>query len=752
MPPKTSPSNVLRACALQAPQEKIPFQDRHFVDKDRQDRHSVDEHAERADELVVNCLRSLAMDAVQKAHSGHPGTPMAMAPVGYALWARVLAYDPLEPLWMNRDRFVLSMGHASMLLYGLLHLAGTREVDPEQRQAPEKETLAVSLDDIKSFRQIGSKCPGHPEVEATTGVEMTTGPLGQGVASSVGMAMASKWLAETFNRENFTLFGYNVYALCGDGCLMEGVAAEAASLAGHLKLDNLCWIWDNNNITIDGNTAWATSEEIATRFIAYKWNVNRVGDANDIDALERAFLAFKREKERPTLIIVDSHIAWGSPSKQDHFSAHGTPLGKAEVTATKKIYGWPDEDFLVPDEVTAHFRAQLALRGGVQRRIWDEQLESYKKQYPHDWRKLRHILEDTLPEDWDSDLKAFEPDTKGIATRQSSAKCLNAVAQKIPSMIGGSADLAHSCLTTLSFEGANDFMPPSTGWGKYSGRNIHFGIREHAMGAVMNGLALCKLRPFGSTFLVFSDYMKPSIRMSACMSLPCVWIFTHDSVSVGEDGPTHQPVEQLSALRSIPNLLVFRPCDANEVVEMWKHVVTLAENPAAVVLTRQAVPTLDRSKYASASGLHHGAYIIAGGQDDPEIILMASGSEVSLMLEAHEALHSQGIKVRSLSVPCMGLFKMQSDEYIKKLLPDCCRPRISIEAGRRDQWASLVGLDGEHVGMKSFGVSGPCTQVLERKGFTVDKVLEAARRALDGKALSMQSRAGNVPHKRREVM
>lgn len=715
------------------------------------DRHTVNDDLARQDEAAITCLRSLAMDAVQKASSGHPGTPMAMAPVGYALWARVLAYDPDEPEWLNRDRFVLSMGHASTLLYGLLHLAGVKEVDDETGKALASGKPAVSLDDIKAFRQIGSKCPGHPEYGQTTGVEMTTGPLGQGVASSVGMAMASKWMASTFNHEGAELFDYNVYAMCGDGCLMEGVSAEAASLAGHLKLDNLCWVWDNNHITIDGNTAWATSEEMATRFIGQNWNVNRVGDANDIEALTRAFLAFKKEKERPTLIIVDSHIAWGSPSKQDHFSAHGTPLGKPEVTATKERYGWPDKEFLVPEETASHFRNQMVARSGAQRQKWQAQLVDYQKRFPEDWRKLQHIMEGTLPEGWDSKLEHFPADAKGMATRKSSAKCLNMVGKMVPWMVGGSADLANSCLTVLDFEGAGDFMPPSTGWGSYGGRNIHFGIREHAMGSISNGLALCKLRPFASTFLVFSDYMKPAIRMSAAMRQACIWVFTHDSIALGEDGPTHQPVEQLSSLRSIPNLLVFRPCDANETVEMWRHIATLEEEPAAVVLTRQDVPTLDRTKYAPADGLHSGGYIIAGGEEQPEIILMSSGSEVHLMLQAHELLHAQGVKVRSISMPCIGLFKTQPDSYIRKLLPDSCRARVSIEAGRRDQWAALVGLDGEHIGMRTFGESGPSSQLLPKMGFSADEVMTVARRVLAGVPLSIASRALKPASKRRKV-
>eukprot|EP00928_Gymnodinium_smaydae_P024607 TRINITY_DN19869_c0_g1_i1.p1 TRINITY_DN19869_c0_g1~~TRINITY_DN19869_c0_g1_i1.p1 ORF type:complete len:734 (-),score=86.67 TRINITY_DN19869_c0_g1_i1:261-2462(-) len=716
--------------------------------KRAQDYKNVNGDAHKLDQMVINCLRSLAMDAVQEANSGHPGTPMAMAPVGYALWARLLNYDPEEPQWINRDRFVLSMGHASMLLYGLLHVAGVRDVDLEGGQTLPSGQLAVSLDDIKNFRQIGSKCPGHPEHGHTAGVEMTTGPLGQGVASSVGMAIASKWFAETFNRPGLQLFDYDVYALAGDGCLQEGVSSEAASLAGHLKLDNLCWIWDNNHITIDGNTAWATSEEVATRFISYGWNVTRVGDANDVEFLTRAFQSFKQEKARPTLIIVDSHIAWGSPSKQDHFSAHGTPLGEKEVSVTKGIYGWPDQKFLVPEEVKTHLRSQMAAHGGAKHQAWKDIFAKYKAEYPSEARTLQHISDGTLPEGWDSLLSEYAASPKGLATRQSSAECLNRVAEKVPWLIGGSADLANSCLTTLKFQGANDFMPPSTGWGTYSGRNLHFGIREHAMGSILNGMALCKLRPFGSTFLVFSDYMKPPLRMSATMRAPCIWIFTHDSIGIGEDGPTHQPIEQLSALRSIPDLVVFRPCDANEVAESWRHLMTLYQ-PAAVVLSRQALPTLDRAKYGSAALTHRGAYIIAGREDEiPDLILMASGSEVSLMLEAHEVLESEGVKVRSLSVPSIGLLKSQPPDYVKKLLPDACRARISIEAGRRDQWASLIGLDGEHIGMYTFGVSGPMKEVLKEKGFTVSNILDVGRRVLRGKVESMPPRP---PLKRRRV-
>jgi transketolase len=719
----------------------LTVEDLLFKSKDRKD---VDKAKIQLDSLVINCIRSLAMDSVQKANSGHPGTPMAMAPVAYALWARVLNYDPTEPLWMNRDRFVLSMGHASMLLYGLLHVAGVREVGDDGKALSSGE-LAVPLDHIKDFRQYGSKCPGHPEYGFTTGVETTTGPLGQGVATSVGMAMSSKWLGATFNRPGFDLFTFDVFAMAGDGCLQEGVSSEAASLAGHLKLSNLCWIWDNNHITIEGNTAWATSEDIATRFIAYGWNVLRVGDANDVEALTRSFLGFKKEVERPTLIIVDSHIAWGAPTKQDTFHAHGTPLGEAEVSATKHIYGWPDEKFLVPEEVTKHLREQLSLRGGAHRQEWDVKLAEYKKRYPEEGKMLQHLLGDTLPEDWDRFCKPFPSDPKGLATRQSSSECLNMVAKGVPWLLGGSADLATSCLTTLKFESAEDFMPPESGWGSYKGRNFHFGIREHAMGSIMNGMALCKLRPFGSTFLVFSDYMKPPIRLSALMEVPCIWIFTHDSISVGEDGPTHQPIEHLGSLRSLPGIRVFRPCDANEVLEMWKSIMILRDEPAAVVLSRQPLPTLDRSSYACASGLRRGGYILAQANSDatelPEVILMATGSEVTLMLEAHNFLAAEGIKVRSLSMPCLELFKNQSEEYMEQVLPASCRARVSIEAGRRDAWGTFIGLDGEHIGMITFGASGPLKSLHQVLGFTVEHVVAAAKRVMDGKPRSIASRA-----------
>jgi len=689
------------------------------------------ESEDGCDDRVVSCLRCLAMDAVQQANSGHAGTPMAMAPVAYALWARFLRYDPLDPAWPNRDRFVLSMGHASTLLYGLLHVAGVREIGPDGKVRDDE--LAVPLEEFKQFRQLNSKCPGHPEYGHTTGVECTTGPLGQGVASSVGMAIASKWKAAKFNRPGYeNLFDFDVYALAGDGCLMEGCSAEAASLAGHLKLDNLCWIWDNNQITIEGNTSWSITEDIPTRFLAYGWNVLRVGDANDVKALSRAFKAFKKEKQRPTLIVVDSHIAWGAPTKQDTHEAHGGPLGVSEVAATKSVYNWPEnEKFLVPDDVKQHFQNQLAHRGGALRKKWCEDLIAYKSKHPTEAAEIDHIINGTLPEDWDGFCKEFPASDKGLPTRQSSGEVMNMVAQGFPWLLGGSGDLGSSCLTTLKFSGIDHFMPPESKSGNYSGRIFHFGIREHAMGAAMNGMALCGLRPFGSTFLAFSDYMKPPIRMSSMMQVGSIWIFTHDSIGVGEDGPTHQPAEQLIALRSIPGLLTFRPCDANEALEMWKYSMPLQDQPVVFSLSRQALPTLDRTKYASASGLRKGAYQIAGKDMEPELILMASGSEVHLMLEAHAHLETKGVKVWSISVPCIELFMQQSEEYRNALLPATCRARVSIEAATRESWGFLTGLDGEHVGIDRFGASAPIKCVQKEFGFTKEAVLAAAERVMD---------------------
>ena len=676
------------------------------------------------DQLAINTIRTLSMDAVQQANSGHPGTAMAMAPVVYALWQRELRFDPDDPIWPNRDRFVLSIGHASMLLYSMLHLTGVKAVNPKYERLGH---ASVSLDDIKHFRQLESRCPGHPEYRWTSGVETTTGPLGQGVATSVGMAMAAQWMASYFNRPDYEMFGYDVYALCGDGCMMEGVSSEAASLAGHLKLSNLCWIYDNNRITIEGSTELAFSEDVATRFIAYGWNVTRVGDANDLRMLERAFTTFKRTSDRPTLIIVDSHIGYGSPNKQDMHTAHGEPLGEDEVRLTKRAYGWPeDAKFLVPDEVRAHIDAGFGARGRTARAAWMEKFERYKAQYPELADQLQRMQQRELPDGWDKDLPVFKADAKGVAGRDSSARALNAIATRVPWLIGGSADLAPSTKTRLTFDGAGDFLA-----GKYNGRNLHFGIREHAMGSILNGLSLSKLRPFGSGFLIFSDYMRAPIRLSAIMELPVIYVFTHDSIGVGEDGPTHQPIEQLASLRAIPGLITLRPGDANEVAEAWRLIMMLHHDPVALILSRQALPTLDRTKYGAAAGVSQGGYVLAdsaGGQ--PHVVLIGSGSEVSLCLEAAEALTLEGIAVRVVSMPSWELFERQSQAYRDSVLPPAVTARVSVEQASTFGWAQYVGLGGSRVGMRTFGASAPLQELQKKFGFTATNVVAAARQAL----------------------
>src|ERR1700758_4618883 len=592
------------------------------------------------DQLSINTIRTLSIDAVQQANSGHPGTPMALAPLVYTIWNRAMRFDPLDPIWPNRDRFVLSNGHASMLLWSVLHLTGTRAVNADYERLGQP---AVSLDDIRQFRQLGSKAPGHPEYHWVSGVEATTGPLGQGVADSVGMAIAEAWLAARYNRPDFEIFGYNIYAVCGDGCMMEGVASEAASLAGHLGLDNLCWIYDNNHITIEGNTRITFTEDIAARFLGYGWNVLRVGDANDIDRIEHALDVFHKTKDRPTLIILNSHIGYGSPHKQDTAAAHGEPLGEEEVRLAKRDYGWPeDAKFLVPDAVRAHFAAGIGARGAQARGRWTECFEAYRAKHPGLATEIDLMQRRELPAGWDRGLPVFPPDPKGIAGRDASGKVLNILAQNIPWLLGGSADLAPSNRTTLGFSGAGDFEAGTPG-----GRNLHFGIREHAMAAIVNGLSLSKLRPFGATFFIFSDYARPAIRLSAIMELPAIWVFSHDAMGDGEDGPTHQPVEQLISMRAVPGLVVLRPADANEVVEAYRYVLELRHQPAVIALSRQPLPTFDRSKYASAAGVAQGAYVMADSPGGPpEVILIASGSEVSLVVEAFETLKSQGIRSR----------------------------------------------------------------------------------------------------------
>jgi transketolase len=676
------------------------------------------------DQLCINTIRTLAMDAVQQAHSGHPGAPMALAPVVYCLWQRFLRFDPDHPIWPNRDRFVLSAGHASMLLYAMLHLTGVKAVNPKYEVLGE---LSVSLDDIKRFRQLDSKCPGHPEYRWTSGVETTTGPLGQGVATSVGMAIAARWGASYFERPGFDMFDYDVYALCGDGCMMEGISGEAASMAGHLKLANLCWIYDNNNITIEGNTALTYSDDVATRFIGYGWNVTRVGDANDLEMLERAFTTFKNTHDRPTLIIVDTHIAYGAPTKQDTSAAHGEPLGEEEIRLTKRQYRWPeDAEFLVPNGVREHFQAGMGARGRALQAAWWAKFEEYRRQYPelaeHGYRMLRR----ELPDGWDRGLPTFPADAKGMATRDASSQVLNVLAKNVPWLLGGSADLGPSCKTRLTFDAAGDFSTENP-----AGRNLHFGIREHAMGAMLNGLSLSKIRPFGSGFLIFSDYARTAIRLSALMEIPVIHIFTHDSIGVGEDGPTHQPVEQLASLRAIPGLITLRPADANEVVEAWRVIMPFRHEPVALILTRQALPTLDRTTYASAEGVQRGAYILADADDgNPEVLLLATGSEVALCIDAYEQLKAEGVKARVVSMPSWEIFEYycrKHPEYREHVLPAAVTARVSVEQASTFGWERYVGTTGHTIGMETFGASAPLKELQRKFGFTPEAIVAAAK-------------------------
>ena len=684
--------------------------------------------AQALDAICINTIRTLSMDAVQAADSGHPGTPMALAPVAYCLWQRFLRFDPEDPIWPNRDRFVLSNGHASMLLYSLLHLCGVKAVNPQYETLGE---LSVKLDDIKRFRKLDSKCPGHPEYRWTSGIETTTGPLGQGIATSVGMAIAGKWMAQYFNRPDFDMFDYRIYALCGDGCLMEGISSESASLAGHLKLSNLCWMYDNNKITIEGRTDLAFSEDVATRFIGYGWNVLRVGDANDLDMLERAFHTFTSTTDRPTLIIVDSHIAYGSPNKQDTHAAHGEPLGEEEIRLCKRFYGWPeDAKFLVPEGVRDSFAAGIGARGARRRAEWVGLFEGYKASHPALADDLYRMQHRRLPDGWEKSIPTFPADAKGLAGRDASAKVLNAVAQAIPWLIGGSADLAPSTKTRLTFDGAGDFEAAS-----YGGRNMHFGIREHAMGAVLNGLSLSKVRPYGSGFLIFSDYGRPAIRLAAIMEVPVIYVFTHDSIGVGEDGPTHQPVEHLLSLRAIPGLVTIRPGDANEVAEAWRVILQSRHEPACLILSRQALPTLDRSKYAAASGLRHGGYVLAdapGG--NPDVLLLATGSEVALCVAAHELLGKEGVRSRVVSLPSWELFDRQDQAYKDAVLPPSVRARVSVEQGSTLGWERYVGSTGRAIGMRTFGASAPLKELQKKFGFEPGNVVTAAREQLTRRA------------------
>jgi len=672
------------------------------------------------DRLCIDTIRTLSMDAVQQAESGHPGTPMALAPVVYTLWQRFLRYDPADPTWPDRDRFILSAGHASMVLYSILHLAGVKAA----KGAGSGEDLAVSLQDIEQFRQLGSKCAGHPEFHLTTGIETTTGPLGQGCATSVGMAIAERWMAKQFNRPGFQMVDHDIYSLCSDGDMMEGVTSEAASLAGQLMLGHLCWIYDSNRITIEGHTDIAFSEDVGARFLAYGWSVIKVGDANDTERVAQAIEVFRNNRRLPTLIIVDSHIGYGAPHKQDTPAAHGEPLGVEEIRLAKRAYGWPeDAKFRVPDGVRAHFCAGIGKRGGKLGAEWHTLNEAYRVAFPELADRMTRMQAGDLPAGWDADLPSFPADPKGMASREASGKVENAIAAHHPWLMGGAADLAPSTKTNLTFSGAGDFEA-----GKYGGRNLHFGIREHAMGAILNGLALSGIRPFGASFLIFSDYMRPPIRLSALMRLPVITIFTHDSIGLGEDGPTHQPVEQLVALRAIPDFTLVRPADANEVVEAWRVIMALKDRPACLVLSRQPLPTFDRTRYASADGVAKGAYVMAdseGGQ--PAVILIGTGSEVSLCADAQDRLARDGIRARLVSMPSWDLFEQQDQAYRDSVLPPDIAARVSVEAGSVIGWDRYVGVAGTRIGMLGFGASAPIKDLLIKFGFTAEAVVAAAK-------------------------
>jgi transketolase len=678
----------------------------------------------QADQLAVNTIRTLSIDAVQAANSGHPGTPMALAPLVYTIWNRVMRFDPQDPIWPNRDRFVLSNGHASMLLWSILYLTGVQAVNADYETVGKP---SVTLDDIRRFRQLGSHAPGHPEYHLVSGVETTTGPLGQGIATSVGMAIAQRWLAARYNKPGFDVFDYDLYAVCGDGCLMEGVGSEAASLAGHLGLDNLCWVYDNNHITIEGSTRLAFTEDVAARFLGYDWNVLRVGDANDLDLIEHALRTFRGTRGRPTLIVLDTHIGYGSPHRQDTAAAHGEPLGEEEVRLTKRAYGWPeDAKFLVPDGVREHFAAGVGARGTEARRKWTDLFAGYRAKYPALAEEIEQMQKRELPAGWDRNLPVFPADPKGIAGRDASSQVLNVLAQNVPWFLGGSADLGPSNKTTLKYEGAGDIEPGTPG-----GKNLHFGIREHAMGAAVNGLSLSKLRAFGATFFVFSDYARPAIRLSALMELPTIFVFTHDAMGDGEDGPTHQPIEQLASLRAVPGLTLIRPGDANEVVEAYRYIMRLPHRPAVLVLSRQPLPTLDREKYAPASGVARGAYVLAdapGGK--PEVILIATGSEVSLAAQAHEQLVAAGIRSRVVSMPSWDVFEREPQDYRDGVLPPAVTARVAIEQASTFGWERYVGPTGRVIGMHTFGASAPLKALQQEFGFTVENVLAAARAQL----------------------
>jgi len=688
-----------------------------------------DASASAMEQLAVNTIRTLSIDGVQKANSGHPGTPLGAAPTAYAVWQHALRYDPQNPWWPNRDRFVLSAGHASMLLYSLIHLAGIKADNASYKG---EERLAVTIDDLKTFRQADSRCPGHPEYGWTTGVEATTGPLGQGVSNSVGMAIAGKWLAATYNRPGFDLFDFNVYALCGDGCLMEGVASEAASLAGHLKLSNLCWIYDCNHVTIEGHTDLAFTEDVAARFMAYGWEIARVTDPNDIEHVDRALQRFHENKDRPTLIVVHSHIGYGAPHKQDTSAAHGEPLGAEEVRLTKEFFGFsPDESFVVPDGVREHFAAGIGARGAKLRQGWDDLFARYKAQYPDLAADIMHMHNRELPDGWEKALPTFPVSASGMSTRDASGKVLNAMAQKVPYLLGGAADLYPSTKTRLEFEFAGDFEANEIG--NYKGRNFHFGIREHAMCAIVNGMVLSGLRAFGSGFLIFTDYARGSIRLSSIMDIPALHIWTHDTISLGEDGPTHQPIEQLVSLRAIPGMLVIRPADANEMVEAYRVALSLKDRPCEIICSRQALPIYDRTKFAAASGLAKGAYIMADAPDGkPEVILIGCGSEVGLCVKAWEQLTEEGVKARVVSMPACRLFDDQDQAYRDSVLPPSVGARVTVEEASPIGWDRYAGSNGKVLSMNTFGMSAPMKVVMEHFGFTVEHVVATAKEVMKG--------------------
>jgi transketolase len=690
---------------------------------------TVAQTSDKLDELSINTIRTLTIDAVQKANSGHPGTAMDAAPTAYTLWQQFLRYDPKAPHWINRDRFVLSAGHASMLLYNLIHLAG---IEAAETSYQKKGGEAVSLADIESFREDGSRCPGHPEYGWTSGVESTTGPLGQGLATSVGMAMAGKWLAATYNKPGFELFDFNVYALSGEGCLMEGVGSEAASLAGHLKLSNLCWIFDNNNVTIDGHTEITFTEDVGKRFDAYGWHVVRVSNANDLGEVAAAYNEFLATDDRPTMIIVHSHIGYGSPGKHDTPAAHGSPLGPEEVRRTKEFLGFdPDKFFVEPDGVRQHFTTHMGQRGAEARAKWDSVFADYAKKHPEEAKQIEQIRDRDLPDGWDSDLPEFAPDPTGIATREASGKALNAIAAKVPWVIGGAADVAGSTKVLLTYPDAGEFQPYGE-LGDYGGHNLRYGIREHAMCAIVNGMVLTGLRAYDSCYLIFTDYARGAIRLASLMDLPVLHIWTHDSISLGQDGPTHQPIEQLVSLRAIPGLMVMRPADANETIEAYRLAIPHKSRPVALILTRQAVPIFDRAKLAPASGLAKGAYVLADADDgNPNVILIGTGSEVSLCLAARDLLAKDKVKARVVSMPCRELFEEQSQAYRDSVLPPSITARVTVEEASPIGWDRYAGPKGVVLGMSTFGLSAPLKVVSEHFGFTPDKVAAAAKKVLD---------------------